>query len=197
MTCRKKGLFSSIKLIVFLGTIMLISELVKLKNSKELISIERDCHDEELTGYLVNITEQVVVMNLVDNDGLYEGLTVFETEQINEVFWGNREHKAINHLANKQTFPDLLSFNVTSFQETILELSKSSKSISIHCHYSEEKFDICEITKYDDNWFKIKTFGIKKTLSRMDKLFCRECISRVVVNSPYQNSIVELSAKEY
>jgi hypothetical protein len=176
---------------------MLLTELTLLKNSNELISIERDCHDEELTGYLIIVSENIIGMNLIDNDGVFEGFTLFETAQINEVFWGNREHKAIDSLANKVPRPVAPQILSTEFQPAVLEIEKLFSSISIHSHHSEDKFDLGEIIKSDDEWVKICTFGTKKTLSRMNKLFLRECISRVVVNSPYQNKIVELSANKY
>ncbi len=175
---------------------MLVPELKKLKLQSQLVSIERDCHDEELTGYICDIDDQITSMHLFDNDGVYEGFTVFETEQITEVYWGNREHLAIAHLASQNAPKTTPKLESKDFQEIITEFNSKHESLCFHAGGNEDAYDIASITEFDDTWFKLKTFSIKKSLSPLHKLILRESITRIVVNSPYQNKIVELhSAK--
>jgi hypothetical protein len=47
-------------------------------------------------------------MSLYDSTGGFDGFTIFETDQINEVCWGNREHKAIELLVNNSSSKPLL-----------------------------------------------------------------------------------------
>jgi hypothetical protein len=173
---------------------MLVPELKKLKLQSELISIERDCHDEELTGIICDINENITSMHLYTDDGAYDGFTVFKTEQIIEVFWGNREHQAISHLISQAEFVTTPKFESKEFQDIIIELGTKFESICFHVEDNEEKYDIGKIVKYDDDWMKIHTYAITKSLSRMYKLILREPISRIVINSPYQNKIVGLHA---
>ena len=62
----------------------------------------------------------------------------------------------------------------------------------MHVYNNEDSYDIGEIVKNDDEWFKLYCYGTKKTLTRMHRIMKRESISRVVVDSPYQNGIVSL-----
>ncbi len=171
---------------------MLIPELKKIKLQSELISIERDCHDEELTGIICDIDDKITSMHLYSDDGDYGGFTVFETDQITNVVWGNREHQAISHLIAQNESVTTPKFESKVFQDIIIELGTKFESVCFYEENSEEKYDIGKIVKYDDDWLKIHTYATKKSLSRMYKLLLRETISRIVINLPYQNKIVDL-----
>lgn len=172
---------------------MIISELKKIILQSELVSIERDCHDEELTGFVCEANENIVVMKLFTDDGDYDGFTVFETSQINEIYWGNREHKAIAHLVSKnETRNSIPKFKKEEFKDIIIEAGKSYENICIYLAGSEENFDIAQILESDNVWVKIHTYGVKSSLSRKYKMQLVDDISRIVIGSPYQNKIVSL-----
>jgi hypothetical protein len=65
---------------------MLIKELKTLIRQKKLISIDRDCHDEELTGILLSCNDSFTLLQEVTEDGVFDGYTVFQTSQIEEVY---------------------------------------------------------------------------------------------------------------
>lgn len=174
---------------------MLVEELNKHANNKELISVERDCHDEELTGYILEADDSFVLMTLVDCDGRFDGYTVFNTDQITEVFWGNREHQALSVLSNSVLSLTPPSFEASEFEDIVIEALQTFSSVCLYTHHNEDNFDIAQIEANDEEWLKIHTFGGKKTLSRMKKLMKIDAISRIDVDSPYQNGIVELHSK--
>lgn len=176
---------------------MLVEELNIHANNKELISVERDCHDEELTGYILKADDNLVSMTLVDCDGIFEGFTVFKTDQITEVFWGNREHQALSILSGSVPSLTPPSFEASEFEEIIIEALEKFPSVCLYQHHDEDNFDIAQIEAHDEEWLKIYTFGGKKTLSRMKKLMKIDAISRIDVDSPYQNGIVELHSKGF
>ena len=173
---------------------MLTTELKKLMLQSEIVSIERDCHDEELTGILCDTNYHITSMHLYTNEGEYDGFTVFETNQITEVFWGNREHKAIDYLVKKNGVKKNPKLTAKEFHEIMIELNAHFSSLCFHPVNCEDKFDIAVIKKHDEEWLKLRTYGVKKSLSRLNKLILKETISRIVVDSPYQNQIVELHA---
>ncbi len=173
---------------------LLIPELKKLQLQSEVISLERNCHDEELTGIICRIDDNITTMHLYTDDVDYGGFTAFETDQITEIYWGNREHQAISHLISEGKAVKKPKLESKRFQDIIIELGTKNKSVCFHMGSCEGKFDIGQIVKYDHEWLKIYTFGIKKSLSRMYKLILRESVSRIVIDSPYQNKIVGLHA---
>ncbi len=171
---------------------MLLTELQSLVESCELISIERDCHDEELTGFIRYLSDSLVTMQLFDNEGNYEGFAAFEFSQISEVFWGNREHKAIRHLIDSKPAPKEVRLESTDFASAIQELNQQFPSLCLHSSNDEDRYEIAHIEASDEDWCKILAFSTMKSLSRTFKLIKRDVITRVVVDSPYQNAIVDL-----
>ena len=171
---------------------MLLDELKQLAQNNELVSITRNCHDEELTGLLRTVSDSIVTISLFGNEGGYEGFAVFEFNQIEELYWGNREHKAIRNLVDSHVIPDFPSLNSDNFLDALKELNKTYQSVCLHSSNDEDRYEIGKIERLNKNWCKLLTFSTMKTLSRMQKIIRTDLITRVVVDSPYQNSIVSL-----
>jgi len=171
---------------------MLLKELKKIILKKELITLRRSCADDDLTGTIIDANENIVIMCLWSDEGDFEGITVFEIDQIDEVLWGNREHQAITHLMEKAG--SVPSFNLKSqdLESAIFELFSQYEYLCIYHESGEDSFDICSLVENDGVWLKILTYGPMRTLSRLNKLVKLEDFLRVTVDSPYQNGIVEL-----
>lgn len=175
---------------------MLLEELQQLSEEQELVSIARDCHDEEITGFVESVSPSLVSMQLFDNAGLYLGFAVFEFDQICEVFWGNREHAALRHLIDGRESPPPVALESDEFLPAVFELCDRFDSVCLHPADDEDHYEIATIEACDEDWCKILTFSPMKTLSRTTKLIRTESIARVVVQSPYQESIVALHAMD-
>jgi len=171
---------------------MLLRELHKLQLQQKLISIDRGCHNEELTGFLVKATESYVLLQLFTDDGDYDGLSLFEIDQIEEVFWGNREHEAIAALIDKSKPANLPKLETESFTEAMRELIDKFSSVMVFTHHDEDNFSIAQVTEQDDEWLKLYTFGPKRSLSRLNQLVRKDNVSRLSVDSPYQRNIEAL-----
>lgn len=171
---------------------MLLNELRKLKKDQTFLSIERACGEDELTGYVLLVNKHFVVMSLYDSTGGFDGFTMFETDQIDEVLWGNREHKAIELLVNSSSSKPLPKFEAREFIEAILEINKLFSSLCIYSHHDEDQFSVAHVLDSNTKWLKLHCFGKKATLSCLTKLIRVDGVSRVDFDSPYQNGIVHL-----
>ncbi len=171
---------------------MLIKELAQLQLQKKLISVDRDCHDEELTGIIISANDSFVLFQEITEDGVFDGFTIFETTQIDEVYWGNREHESIAALIDKDISVVIPKLDSETFSDAVIELSKLYSNICIFKYHDEDTFSIATINSYDDDWLNISTFGPKRSLSRMEKIMKSDSISRVSVDSPYQKNIEKL-----
>ncbi|MBX2853222.1 MAG: hypothetical protein KTR15_15920, partial [Phycisphaeraceae bacterium] len=174
---------------------MLLEELYKLADAGELISVERDCHDVELTGLLSHVSDSLIAMHLFTNEGDFDGIAIFKFDQIEEVYWGNREHKAIQLLIDQSVELPHIEVAHDDFFSAIVELNAKYPSICVHSAHAESRYDIAHIEDYDHDWCKILTFSPMKSLSRTYKLIQSQSISRIVVESPYQNGIVRLHSQ--
>jgi hypothetical protein len=170
---------------------MLVSELKKLKLEQKLISIRRSCADDDITGVIELINDEITIICMYTDDGEYDGYALFYTKQIYEVLWGNREHKAISTLIQKYGNKSPIQISGESFEDVFNTLNEEYSSLCIYTD-DESQFDIAVVEKQGDNWLKIQTFGPKKSLSSLYKLLKVNDIGRVDVDSPYQNKIVEL-----
>jgi hypothetical protein len=171
---------------------MIIPELKKLKLQEELISINRDCGEDDLTGIVEFVTDDVIALRLYTEDGLFDGFTLFEISQITEVIWGDREHKAIALLTQKYGEKRRLTVTSTTLLEIAIELSSVKSSIYLFHSFNEDNLDLCKIISSDDEWLKLDIFGTSDTLSKSKKLIQTSSILRVTVDSPYQDKMVEL-----
>jgi len=174
---------------------VLEDELKLLEQKSEYISIERSCHDEEISGVISQVGSELVTMNLYTNDGTFDGFCVFEIDQIEEVFWGNREHQAISELIKSRGAKTGLNISSESINDAVLELSSKFETLCIYKHNDEDNFDIVSIIDSNDGWLKVSCYGPKKSLSVLQKLIPIASISRIVAESPYQNDILFLHRK--
>lgn len=169
-----------------------IKELKELQLKSELITIELDCLDEEIIGLVSSVNVSITTMHQYAQNGDYEGFAVFETSNIESFYWGNREHKAIASHIDKDKKVITPSLKADSFKEAVLELNENYDSLEIYAKFDGTKFNVGNIIEHDNMWFKLYGYGNRQTLSRQYKLYLWEDLHRVVVNSPYQNQILEL-----
>jgi hypothetical protein len=176
---------------------MIIAELKKLKLQEEMVSIKRDSSEDDLTGIVEFVTDEVVALRLYTEDGLFDGFTLFEISQITEVIWGDREHKSIALLTQKYGEKRRLSVTGQTLSELAIELSNSKGSIYLYHDFNEDNLDLCKIISSDEEWLKLDVFGSSDTLSKSTKLIQTSSILRITVDSPYQDKIVELHKSKF
>jgi hypothetical protein len=176
---------------------MIVKKINQLKNKKELISIERrSVTDEEIMGYVQFNNSEVIVVRTFTNEGYFDGFSLFEIDQINEIFWGNREHKSINNLIkeNKEKRPEYPSnFSFENFKDGLIAIASYYDFIEIFCeNFSARNFDIAKILEHDEEWLKLDCLGNKNTLSKMKRLLKIENITRIDFDTPYTKNIMKL-----
>jgi len=96
---------------------MLVQELKKLKLQKEMISLRRKCGDEDQTGTIEFVNDEITILCMFSDDGEFDGYAIFYTKQIYEVLWGNRKHKAIVSLSKDYGDKKKLTVSGESFLE--------------------------------------------------------------------------------
>lgn len=171
---------------------MILQELKKLKLQSELMSIRRHCSEDNLTGSVELITDELVVLCLWNDEGRFNGFTLFELSQINEVIWGSRELKAIAMLVKRYGEKPSFSLKSQSFFEALDELSQRYSTLCLYHEHGENSFDIAKVENQSGEWIKISTFGPKRTLTRTNKLIYLKHILRITVDSPYQSTVIEV-----
>ncbi len=175
---------------------MMLQEIKKLISGQELVSLELADNDaSELTGFFLSASSDLIVMQLIANDGSTDGFTLFEPELINELFWGNREHQCIQRLVQKKSQITPILLKSTTFMEAMIELSARYHRIGIYSLDDSDHFEAASILKSDSKWLKLEALGSMKTLSKSFKIVRVENICRIEFDSPYLKDIAYLDKK--
>lgn len=173
---------------------MIIDELKNLASIKELVSIELSDYDSsEMTGFVLSVSPDLLLVQLINNDGTSDGYTVFEPSLISGVSWGNRELRCIKLLSDKRSNVLPIVLGSITFQKSVLVLSKKYKAIGVYLYDNSSKFDVANVVDSNSTWLKLHCFGTRKTLSRGTKLIRREDVCRIEFGSTYITDIVELN----
>ena len=176
---------------------MLIQEIKQLINDQVLASLElSDSDATEVTGFFLSATDDLVVMQIIANDGSTEGFTLFEPDLISEIYWGNREHQCIQILAQKKSQVTPVLFKSGTFQEAIIELSSRYHSIALYSLDDTDNFEVAKVVGHDQEWLKLDCSGSLKTLSNMSKLTRIDNICRVEFGSGYLTDLSDLHKQQ-
>ena len=173
---------------------MLIKELETLKTASELVSLYLYGDDEPLTGLIHTANSRVTAMVLFNDNGEYEGWTLFETANITGMTWGDREHRAIAKLVDISFERVLPLKGKMSFAQSLIELGSRLECVALYTqeNESEDDFDMVRVVDFDGHWLKVHTYGSKQTLSRGWKMIPREDVIRIEVDTPYMNRMLLL-----
>ena len=176
---------------------MLEQELEMLKSTAEVVFLYL-CGDEEpLTGIIHTANNRVTAMILFNDNGEYEGWTVFETENVTQLVWGNREHRALSQLIDTSLQRVLPLKGKMSFTQNMVELGSRLECIALYIQGENgDSYEIVKVTGFDVRWLKIHTFGSKETLSKGWKLIPRDDVIRIEVDTPYMNRMLLLHREE-
>ncbi|MCL6269573.1 hypothetical protein M3P05_06415 [Sansalvadorimonas sp. 2012CJ34-2] len=171
---------------------MLLNELTALKKASELVTIVLDSCTDQLTGIIHTTNNRVTALVLYCEEGEYQGWTFFETDQINEIYWGDREHRAIASLIDNNLQRVLPIKNNATFSSCVVELGRRLECVGLYTFREEEGFDLVKIVDFSSEWLKVMAYGTKSTLSSGWKIIPREEVCRIEIDSPYINKTAQL-----
>lgn len=172
---------------------MLIDELSNLSSTKELVTFELDDSDStELTGFILSVNLDLVLLYLVNEDGSGDGYTLFEHSLISEMYWGNREHNIIKKLSQDRANVLPIELKAQIMSEAIAELAQKYKAIGLFSYGDGDRFEAATVLAQDDTWLKLSCFGTKKTLSKLNKMIKIENIIRIEFGSPYISDLIRM-----
>ncbi len=171
---------------------MFLSELKQLKLRSQPVRLQRDCHDDDLEGVLSVVTDDFIGMHLYTVDGAYDGFCLFKLEQVTEITWDKPAHRNLAILINNQPPVNTPKLKSKTFLAALQELNDSHDCLCLHNYDNEDFFDVAHILDADEYWFKLAAYGNTETAGPAQKMVRIDDISRVVVNSPYQNNVMAL-----
>ncbi len=172
---------------------MIVDEMRSLALENTLVTIERDnVSNDQITGVILQCNENFVLMRLYKDSGKFDCFSIFPTDQITEILWGNREHECISKLMKNETVPPDPIIELGTIDEILRQLAKNYPAVSLMENGNESSFDLAEIVNVDKKWIKLRCYGTTKTLSPLNKIISFDTFSRIEFDSPYANQIINL-----
>lgn len=170
---------------------MLLEELQKLADAREIVTIERsETRESDVVGMILHAGVEVCAVLQLWTDGRYDGVTYFPTEQITEVYWGGRELACTRHLAKVPHVGTDALADVSSFARVVDTVGRE-RVIALYTG-DGDSITIAEVLETDDDWLKLGCYGSFKTLSTSIKLIRREAVTRIEVDTPFVKDLVSL-----
>ena len=176
---------------------MLLKELKKNAKNHTFVNIERkSINDDELYGYILDVSEVYILLEVYTDTGIFNGYTVFGIEQISAVSWGTRFHESITILIDKNIERPIPNLQLTTFEDIINQLNQEYEAIAFLEYEDEDEFEIAKALSLEGDWMKLACLGNQSTLSKYTKMVNVKNCSRVEFARPYIDSIISLHKRK-
>ena len=170
--------------------------LQELRSSGELVNIYRE-HTEGNSARLCRInavSSFAVYATNFNDDGEYDGIMVFRTDDITRARWGDNELEAQRRLVERvKDIPVAPELNLESISEIVKSVQKHFGYVSIATEeINDEVIYIGEVVSVDGDFLVLNEYGSKDTLERSMLILRTPEITRVDADDKYLRTILYL-----
>jgi hypothetical protein len=166
----------------------------KLKNEQTLVEIYTDIYDKSDCGFINECNEDFLLLEKFDNDGNYEGFSIFMKQNISKIRWGGNELISVLTLIdNSKNVNDFRKIDLTSIQSIIRTVNDIFGHITIHIqNIDKSQCFIGQISEMDDDFIVMHEFGTYTSLDRKYVLLSIHDITLVEAEGKYEKSLKKL-----
>lgn len=175
---------------------VLDKHLQELQASGELVEIFRErtegnsarlCRINAISSFAIYATN-------FNDDGEYDGIMVFRTDDITRVRWGDNELEAQRVLvARVKDIPVAPELDLDSISKIVESVQKHFGYISIATEeINDEVIYIGEVVSVDEDFLVLNEYGSKDTLDRSMLILRTPEVTRIDADDKYQRTILYL-----
>ena len=174
-----------------------IHQLEKLKDSKTLVILFRDEFDDSSIGFIVDISEDFILLEEVDDNGKLDGIVILRIEDITRVRWEGNELNSLSKLIDlKERIKGLNAIDISNKYYALDSVFQKFKHIGIHI----EEIDngvlfIGEIAEIDADTIILHEFGTKSNLDRSFIMLELEDITKIQAGGIYEMGLMKIFGK--
>lgn len=168
---------------------MQIGEILKqYQADKTLLDIYRSIDlDETLTAYIHQVSDHLVCIIKIDDDGEFDGQIIVELETILRIRHNTRELNLLKSLMEQKTYRKLAQLDMSSMENAMKSLNQHYGYINSH----KEDEDTCFIGELINTgeYFQIHEYA---TITRLERPFMwlrTEDITRVEAGGKYEENL--------
>jgi hypothetical protein len=170
--------------------------LHELQSSGELVNIYRE-HTEGNSARLCRInavSSFAVYATNFNDDGEYDGIMVFRTDDITRIRWGDNELEAQRHLVERvKDIPAALELDLDDIPKIVQSVQKHFGYVSIATEeINDEVIYIGEVVSVDEDFLVLNEYGAKDTLERSMLILRTPEVTRIDADDKYLRTILYL-----
>lgn len=168
----------------------------ELQSSGELANIYRE-RTEGKSGRLCRINSVssfAVYATNFNDDGEYNGIMVFRTDDVTRVRWGDNELEAQRRLIERvKEMPIAPELNLGNISEIVESVQKHFGYVSIATEeLNDEVIYIGEVVSIDEDFLVLNEYGFKDALDRSMLILRTPEVTRIDADDKYLKTILYL-----
>jgi hypothetical protein len=171
--------------------------LDKIKKEQILADFFTDHYDETDFGFLLEFNDDFLLIEKIDSQSNYDGLTIFLRQSITRIRWTGNEIESVAKLIDVSKRPKIEKvIDLTSIHSILKSLDNIYHHVTIYIQDLDK--DVCfigQIHEIDEYSIVIHEFGTKLSLDRRFTLLSNNDITRIDVNGQYENNILKVFDK--
>lgn len=168
---------------------------LKTIQTKEIfVDIYTDNFGNSYYGFIRKFSENFLLLEHYNDDGIYNGILIFRREDITRVKWENNNTKSALKTITRQILTENLDdINIESIETIIETVHKTFKHITIHIQ--EISTDWCiigQVVEMDNETILIKEYGTMSSLDRGMLMIAIADITRVDAGGIYERNLLKI-----
>jgi hypothetical protein len=162
---------------------------------EELVSVFMDTYDENITGYVRKISDELLLLEAYELHQL-AGFKILNLDDITRIRWGNSElkyiHSAIkanlSHNENKINY----DINIENKIDAVKSMQKLFGHVTLYMqHLNRNVCFIGEVSEIDEDTIILHEFGTFESQSRSYLLLAVQDINRIDANGIYEKQLLQ------
>lgn len=172
---------------------LLLNELRDFAQHDEVIEVYRErLVPDALVGRVLRVSEHVVLLERLDEQYEYDGLTALRPGDVTRVRSGNRELRAGSRLCSeKRTRLGFSEVGLLEISAAMTVLAKAYSCVTLHMErLAPEMCFPGEPLEVDDDFVVFQQWGTLRTLDKTRLVLLLEEVTRVDADGKYQRMLM-------
>lgn len=166
----------------------------RLKEQQELLDIFIDHFDTSTYGYLIDYSDDFILIESYDAECRQEGISVLFREYITRIRWAGNEMTNASRLITLQPRNPLKVYVDLSNMATILKsIYQQFKHVSVHMQLlNPDQVLIGQIHELDEEILILHEYGTMSSYDRRYTMIALADITRVDAGGPYERNLMQI-----
>lgn len=176
----------------------LVDKTLETLQTKEIfIDIFTDRYNESFLGFVRVFNDSFLLLENYNYDGFYNGIIVFNRQDITRIRWDNNEIKStFKIISRREQINEIAGIRLDSIESIIKSVEKVYGYVSLQIQDVNSDWTIIgQVQEMDTDTIVIKEFGTMSTLDRSLLMLSIADITRVDAGGLYEENLMKIHGK--